>query len=88
MVRANEKQVIHHEELEDHEEFWPSAKRGGGARRKGCTVTSANMVMYEVLNPATAFFMSFMLFMVKHILGSGRRPVCVTSSQELENLSR
>ena len=30
MVRANEKNVIHHEELEEHEEFWPSAKRGGG----------------------------------------------------------
>ncbi len=30
MVRANEKHVIHHEELEEHEEFWPSAKRGDG----------------------------------------------------------
>ncbi len=30
MVRANEKQTIHHEELEDHEAFWPSAKWGGG----------------------------------------------------------
>ena len=30
MVRANEKQVILHEEFEDHEEFWPSAKWGGG----------------------------------------------------------
>jgi hypothetical protein len=33
-------------------------------------------LMYEVLNSATAFFMFFMLFMVKHILGSGRRPGC------------
>ncbi len=32
MVRANEKQVIDHEELEEHEEFWPSAKRGGAER--------------------------------------------------------
>ncbi len=30
MVRANQKQIIDHEELEEHEEFWPSAKRGGG----------------------------------------------------------
>ncbi len=38
--------------------------------------TSVDMVVYEALNPAIAFFMSFMLFMVKHVLGSGRRPVC------------
>ena len=62
---------------EEHEEIWPSAKRGEVARRIGCTVTSANMGMNEVLNPATAFFMSFMLFMVKHILGFGRRPAYV-----------
>ncbi len=30
MVRANEKQIIHHEEHEGHEEFLPSAKRGDG----------------------------------------------------------
>ena len=24
------KQAIHHEEREEHEEFWPAAKRGGG----------------------------------------------------------
>ena len=44
---------------------------GEVARRIGCTVASANMVVYEALNLAIAFFMSFM---VKHILGSGRRP--------------
>ena len=43
---------------------------GGGA------VSSANRVVYEALNSATAFFMSFMLFMVNHVLGSGRRPGC------------
>ena len=50
---------------------------GEVARRIGCTVTSADMVVYEALNSAIAFFMSFMLFMFKHILGSGRRPGCV-----------
>ena len=49
---------------------------GGVARQIGCIVTSANMVMYEVLDSATAFFMPFMLFMVKPILDSGRRPGC------------
>ena len=34
MVRANEKQIIHHEE---HEESWPSAKRGGGETNRLCS---------------------------------------------------
>ena len=50
---------------------------GEVAGRIACTVTSANTVVSEALNAAIAFFMSFMLFVVKHILGSGRRPGCV-----------
>ena len=50
---------------------------GEVAKRIGCTVTSANMVVYEALKSAIAFFMSFMLFMVEHIRDSGRRPGCV-----------
>ncbi len=53
---------------------------GEVARRIGDTVTSADMLVYEAQNSAIAFFMSFMLFMVNHILGSGRRPVCVLLS--------
>ncbi len=34
---------------------------GEVARRIGCTWTSANMVVYEALNAAIAFFMTFML---------------------------
>ena len=49
---------------------------GEVARRIGCTVTSANVVASEALISAIAFSMSFMLFMVKHFLGSGRRPGC------------
>ena len=49
---------------------------GEMARRMGDTVTSADMEVYEVQNSAIAFFMSFTLFMVKHILGSGRRRCC------------
>ena len=45
---------------------------GEVARRIGNTATSANVVVSEALNLAIAFFMTFMLFMVKHILGSGR----------------
>ena len=53
--------------------------KGEVARRIGCTATSANMAKYDALSSATAFFMSFMLFMVEHILGAGRRLVCVLS---------
>ena len=50
---------------------------GEMARRIGCIVTSADVVVSKTLHSAIAFFMSFMLFMVKQILSSGRRPVCV-----------
>ena len=45
---------------------------GEVARRIARTVTCANMVVNKALNSAIAFFMSFMLFMVKHIRDSGR----------------
>ena len=70
MVRANEKHVIHHESMKR----FGLRPNGEAARRIGDTVTSADMVVYEAQNSAIAFFMSFKLFMVKHILGSGRRP--------------
>ena len=52
---------------------------GEVARGMGCTVPPADRVLYEAENSAIAFFMSFMLFMVKHFLGSGRRPGCALS---------
>ena len=75
MVRANEKHVIHHEEHEEHEEFWPLAKWGAGETNRLYSDFS-QLGSREALYSAIAFFMSFMLFMVKRILGSGRRPAC------------
>ena len=75
MVRGNEKQMIYHGSTKNMKSF--DFRSNGEVTRIGCTVTSANKVEYEALNSAIAFFMSFMLFMVKHIHGSGRRPGCV-----------
>ena len=87
MVRANEKQIINHEEHEEHEEFWPSAKWGVGETNRLYSDFS-QLGSCEALYSAIAFFMSFMLFMVKHILGSGRRPGCVLPPSVAELLRR